>query len=191
MNKKTIVLYGGQFNPIHTAHMLVANEVYHQLQPDKFYFLPSFMAPLKTHDEYLDAKYRIKMINLAINELGFGEICDIELNRGGQSYTYDTIKDFAKNEKNAKIYFIIGTDQYKQLDKWYEIDKLKKLITFVVVNRDVNYQEIEDSMMAIQIPRMDISSSLIRNRVKNKQPINILVPPSIHDYIREEGFYEN
>ncbi|AKC76066.1 nicotinate-nucleotide adenylyltransferase [Staphylococcus sp. EG-SA-6] len=191
MNKKAIVLYGGQFNPIHTAHLLVANEVYHQLKPDKFYFLPSYMAPLKTHDDYLDAKYRIKMIQLAIEELGFGEICQIELERKGQSYTYETLKDIVNNEKDADIYFIIGTDQYKQLDKWYKIEKLKQLITFVIVNRDVNYQEVDESMISVNIPRMDISSSLIRNRVKNKQPINILVPRSIHDYIREEGFYEN
>ncbi len=59
------------------------------------------------------------------------------------------------------------------------------------MNRDVNYQEVDESMISVNIPRMDISSSLIRNRVKNKQPINILVPRSIHDYIREEGFYEN
>ena len=67
------------------------------------------MAPLKTHDDYLDAKYRIKMIQLAIEELGFGEICQIELERKGQSYTYETLKDIVNNEKDADIYFIIGT----------------------------------------------------------------------------------
>ena len=159
------MLYGGQFNPIHTAHLLVANEVYHQLKPDKFYFLPSYMAPLKTHDDYLDAKYRIKMIQLAIEELGFGEICQIELERKGQSYTYETLK-ISLIMKRCDIYFIIGTDQYKQLDKWYKIEKLKQLITFVIVNRDVNYQEVDESMISVNIPRMDISSSLIRNRVK-------------------------
>lgn len=75
-------------------------------------------------------------------------------------------KDIVNNEKDADIYFIIGTDQYKQLDKWYKIEKLKQLITFVIVNRDVNYQEVDESMISVNIPRMDISSSLIRNRVK-------------------------
>ena len=123
------------------------------------------MAPLKTHDDYLDAKYRIKMIQLAIEELGFGEICQIELERKGQSYTYETLK-ISLIMKKMHIYFIIGTDQYKQLDKWYKIEKLKQLITFVIVNRDVNYQEVDESMISVNIPRMDISSSLIRNRVK-------------------------
>ena len=123
------------------------------------------MAPLKTHDDYLDAKYRIKMIQLAIEELGFGEICQIELERKGQSYTYETLKDIVNNEK-MRISISLLEHQYKQLDKWYKIEKLKQLITFVIVNRDVNYQEVDESMISVNIPRMDISSSLIRNRVK-------------------------
>ncbi|MDU4450684.1 MAG: nicotinic acid mononucleotide adenylyltransferase, partial [Staphylococcus lugdunensis] len=61
---KKIVLYGGQFNPIHTAHMVVATEVYHFIQPDHFYFLPSYMSPLKDHKQHLNTKHRIKMIQL-------------------------------------------------------------------------------------------------------------------------------
>ena len=61
---------------------------------------------------------------------------------------------------------LLEQNQYKQLDKWYKIEKLKQLITFVIVNRDVNYQEVDESMISVNIPRMDISSSLIRNRVK-------------------------
>ena len=123
------------------------------------------MAPLKTHDDYLDAKYRIKMIQLAIEELGFGEICQIELERKGQSYTYETLK-ISLIMKRCGYLFHYWNDQYKQLDKWYKIEKLKQLITFVIVNRDVNYQEVDESMISVNIPRMDISSSLIRNRVK-------------------------
>lgn len=189
MKTKKIVLYGGQFNPIHTAHLLVANEVYHAIKPDKFYFLPSYMAPLKKHDDYLDAEYRIEMIRMAIKELNFGEICDAELIRKGQSYTYETIKELVNQEPDAAFYFVIGTDQYNQLHKWYEIKKLKQLITFVIVNRDVDMQEVEDNMISITIPRMDISSSMIRQRIKNNESINILVPRSISNYIREEGFY--
>lgn len=188
---KKIVLYGGQFNPIHTAHMLVANEVYSIIKPDKFYFLPSYMAPLKSHEDYLDAKYRMKMIEMVISELGFGEICEAELQRKGQSYTYDTLKDLVNIEPDAKLYFIIGTDQYEQLDKWYKIEELKQLITFIIVNRGVNHQTVDEDMISVTIPRMDISSSMIRQRVKNKETINVLVPRKVNNYIREEGFYEN
>ncbi|PTE68050.1 nicotinic acid mononucleotide adenylyltransferase [Staphylococcus devriesei] len=188
---KKIVLYGGQFNPIHTAHMLVANEVFSQIKPDKFYFLPSYMAPLKTHEDYLDAKFRIKMIEMVIEELGFGDICYAELERKGQSYTYETLKSLVSDNPNADFYFVIGTDQYKQLDKWYEIDKLKQLITFIIVNRDTDFQEVENNIISINIPRMDISSSMIRERIKNHETINILVSHNVNNYIREEGFYED
>ena len=68
--------------------------------------------------------------------------------------------------KKMRISISLLEHQYKQLDKWYKIEKLKQLITFVIVNRDVNYQEVDESMISVNIPRMDISSSLIRNRVK-------------------------
>ncbi len=189
--KKKIILYGGQFNPIHIAHMMVASEVYHVIKPDEFYFLPSYMSPLKEHSDFLEAPQRIKMIELAIATLGFGKISEEEIERKGQSYTYDTLSSLKKSHPNSEFYFIIGTDQYDQLDKWYNIDELKKLITFIVVNREKDVQSVEEGMISITIPRMDISSSMIRERVKAKQSIQILVPQSVEHYIREEGLYEN
>ncbi len=102
---KKIVLYGGQFNPIHTAHMIVASEVFHELQPDEFYFLPSFMSPLKKHNNFIDVQHRLTMIQMIIDEGRFGDICDDEIKRGGQSYTYDTIKAFKEQHKDSELYF--------------------------------------------------------------------------------------
>lgn len=188
---KKIVLYGGQFNPIHTAHMIVASEVFHELKPDEFYFLPSFMSPLKHHYDFLDVHHRLTMIQLVIDELGFGEICDLEIERGGQSYTYDTIMAFKDLHKESKLYFVIGTDQYDQLEKWYQIEILKELVTFIVVNRDKNVQNVDSNMIAVQIPRIDISSTMIRQRIKAQKTIQVLVPKSVENYIKGEGLYEH
>ncbi|MBE5667333.1 nicotinate-nucleotide adenylyltransferase [Staphylococcus sp. SS251] len=188
---KKIVLYGGQFNPIHTAHMIVASEVFHELKPDEFYFLPSFMSPLKQHHDFLDVHHRLTMIQLVIDELGFGKICDLEIERGGQSYTYDTIKAFKDLHKESKLYFVIGTDQYDQLEKWYQIEILKEIVTFIVVNRGKNVQNVDCNMIAVQIPRVDISSTMIRQRVKAKKSIQVLVPKSVENYIKGEGLYEH
>lgn len=187
---KKVVLYGGQFNPVHIAHMIVASEVFHVIQPDYFYFLPSYMSPLKEHDDFLDAKYRVHMLKLIIKELGFGEISYIDLERQGQSYTYDTMKYLTQTYKDCQFYFVIGTDQYDQLDKWYNIEELKQLVTFVVVNRDKEHQTVEEGMISIQIPRVDVSSSMIRQRIKNNQSIQVIVPHPVERYIKEEGFYE-
>ncbi|HDZ5812778.1 TPA: nicotinate (nicotinamide) nucleotide adenylyltransferase [Staphylococcus aureus] len=188
---KKIVLYGGQFNPIHTAHMIVASEVFHELQPDEFYFLPSFMSPLKKHNNFIDVQHRLTMIQMIIDELGFGDICDDEIKRGGKSYTYDTIKAFKEQHKDSELYFVIGTDQYNQLEKWYQIEYLKEMVTFVVVNRDKNSQNVENAMIAIQIPRVDISSTMIRQRVSEGKSIQVLVPKSVENYIKGEGLYEH
>ena len=90
---------------------------------------------------------------------------------------------------NAQLYFIIGTDQYNQLDKWYKINELKKLVTFIVVNRETDNQNVSKEMISIKIPRIDISSTMIRNRVKMNQSIKVLVPKGVENYIKEEGLY--
>ncbi|MCU5746411.1 nicotinate (nicotinamide) nucleotide adenylyltransferase [Staphylococcus sp. SQ8-PEA] len=187
---KTIVIYGGQFNPIHTAHLLVASEVYHQINPDLFYFLPSYKSPLKAHSRSLNTEHRLNMLKLAIRELGFGEINYLDIEREGESYTYNTIKTIRNQFPHSKIYFIIGTDQYVNLGKWYKIKQLKQMMTFIVVNRDKNQQLVDDDSLAINIPRMDVSSSLIRDRVSNNESIQILVPSSVENYIKEESLYE-
>lgn len=188
---QSIVLYGGQFNPIHTAHMAVASEVYHQLKPDRFLFLPSYMSPLKRHNAELNTSHRLKMLEMATDALGFGEVCLDEIERQGQSYTYDTLKAIKAKHPDAQIYFIIGTDQYDQLDRWYRIDELKQIVTFVVVNRGKEVQEVSEGMIAIKIPRIDISSSLIRQRVQSGEPIQVLVPKQVESYIRRERLYED
>ncbi|PTF62213.1 nicotinic acid mononucleotide adenylyltransferase, partial [Staphylococcus cohnii] len=80
--------------------------------------------------------------------------------------------------------------QYIQLEKWYEIENLKSMVTFVIVNRGKAKQEVSNNMIAINIPRIDISSTLIRERVKQHSNIQTLVPQSVEKYIREEGLYE-
>ena len=128
---------------------------------------------------------------MVIEQLGFGNICYAELERKGQSYTYDTLKALIDQNPYDKFYFVIGSDQYDQLDKWYKIDELKQMIIFIVVNREKNIQKVDENMISISIPRMDISSSMIRQRVKDKKTIDILVPRNVSKYIREEGFYEH
>lgn len=188
---KKIVIYGGQFNPLHTAHELVASEVYHHIQPDKFFFMPSYMSPLKTHQSQIDVKHRIQMVELAIRHLGFGECRLDEIERKGESYTYDTIKALTETHSDYAFYFVIGTDQYNQLDKWYHIDALKQLVTFVVVNREKETQEVEDGMIAISIPRFDISSTMIRERIQQHESIQLLVSKDIETYIKEASLYES
>lgn len=189
---KKLLIYGGQFNPIHIGHMLVASETYHFIKPNKFIFLPSYQSPLKNHKEaYVLEKERLNMLKLAIQDLGFGEIDERELKRKNISYTIDTVKALYDEYSDYQLYFVIGTDQYLKLDKWKQIDELKKMITFIVVNREVDKQEIEKSMLSINIPRIDISSTEIRQRCTHRRSIKMLVTPSIETYIKKGRLYES
>ncbi|WP_239747300.1 nicotinate (nicotinamide) nucleotide adenylyltransferase [Mammaliicoccus sp. G-M30] len=187
-----LVIYGGQFNPIHIGHMLVASESYHFIQPDEFIFLPSYQSPLKEHnDAYLIESERVNMLELAIEYLQFGVVDKREIDRKGTSYTFDTIKEFQSEYPNYQIYFVIGSDQYENLNKWKNIEELKNMLTFVVVNREVDTQDVHEGMLALHIPRIDISSTDIRNRSKNRQSIKMLVTPRIETYIKRGRLYEN
>lgn len=99
-----IVVYGGQFNPIHSGHEMVASEVNATIQPDHFYFMPSFMSPLKKHDELIEVEHRIQMVKLVIENLGFGTLRLDEIERKGQSYTYDTLLNIRQESPDAKLF---------------------------------------------------------------------------------------
>ncbi|SUK13660.1 nicotinate-nucleotide adenylyltransferase [Staphylococcus agnetis] len=184
-----IVIYGGQFNPIHTAHEMVATMVNEAIAPDIFYFLPSYKSPLKVHTDIIDVKHRIEMIQCVIKNLGFGTIRYDELERKGDSYTYDTLKIVQEAHPSAKLYFVIGTDQYEQLAQWYKIDMLRSFVTFIVVNRQPKAVINDESIIQVNIPEMAISSTEIRERRKRGQTIHMWVPLNVEHYIMKEGLY--
>ncbi|WP_428700812.1 nicotinate (nicotinamide) nucleotide adenylyltransferase [Staphylococcus coagulans] len=186
---KKIVIYGGQFNPIHSGHEMVASEVNDQIRPDAFYFIPSYMSPLKTPTGLIDVKHRLKMVELVIQNLGFGTLRLDEIHRKGQSYTYDTLVAIKNEAPDAQLYFVIGTDQYEQLDKWYKIGELKKIVTFIVVNRGYPIQSQSESIQPIDIPNIEISSTEIRDRCKQNKTIHMWVPLNVEQYIFKEGLY--
>ncbi|MBI5975772.1 nicotinate (nicotinamide) nucleotide adenylyltransferase [Staphylococcus canis] len=184
-----VVVYGGHFNPIHSAHEMIISEVNDRINPDYFYIVPSYISPLKKASDPLNTKHRIKMVELVVENLGFGTVYLNEIERKGQSYTYDTMVDIKQKHPNAKLFFVIGTDQFKQLDQWYKIEALKALVTFIVVNRGETHTFKCNNMLAIEIPEMAISSTEIRKRRQNNQSIHMWVPLNVEQYITEEDLY--
>lgn len=183
-----LVMYGGSFDPVHIGHVIVANEVYHQLRPDHFLFVPARQNPLKSKTTIASDAQRVRMLELCIDELKFGEVSTLELERQGQSYTYDTIMELRK--RDTDIIVVIGTDQYEQLDKWYKIEKLKQLCTFVIVNRGVDSQH-DIEFKTINIPRIDVSSTMLRERLNRGQTTSFWILKNVASYIRKERLYES
>jgi nicotinate-nucleotide adenylyltransferase len=189
--KQKIGIMGGTFNPIHNGHLFIADQVQHQLGLEKIYFMPDYIPPHVDHKSAISAEHRVKMVQMAIaNNTNF-RLETIEIDRKGTSYTYDTICELKQLHPQAEFYFIIGGDMVAYLPKWYRINELLKLVQFVGVQR-ANYPIISPyPVIWVDITRLDISSTLIRNLVQSQRSIRYLVPETVFQYIKEHQLYES
>jgi len=186
---KRVGILGGTFDPPHIGHFIVAHQVQHALQLDEIRFMPNHIPPHKNRNFDTNVKDRLEMLTRAIHGQPCFKIEMIELEREGPSYTYDTMVLLTNKEKDVEFYFIIGADMIEYLSKWYKIDELIKMVTFIGVNRPHYHAETSYPVRLIEIPSIDVSSTMVRNMIKNKVPINYLVPDNVIQYIKKKGLY--
>lgn len=189
MNVRRIGLFGGTFNPPHMAHLLMANEVAEKLQLDEVRFMPNAVPPHKLKQGDATAQQRLEMTRRAIADNAKFVLEPFEIERGGVSYSYETMLQLTKREPDVQFYFIIGGDSIDELHTWYQIDELVKLVRFVGVGRPGYLSESVYDVERVEAPLMDLSSTLIRDRLKNKTTVTYLLPEAVEQYIREEGLY--
>lgn len=187
---KNIGILGGTFDPIHNGHLLIANEVLACLHLDEIWFLPNYEPPHKEKTNFISNEERLKMLRLATMDQPFFRIEPIELERPGPSYTYDTIKLLIEMYPEARFYFIIGGDMIEYLPKWYKIEELIRLVTFVGVERRKFSSETKYPIIYVDIPKFDVSSSMIRERIKEGKTLKYLLPDEIIHYLKEKKLYE-
>lgn len=188
-NRKRIGILGGTFNPIHNGHLIIAEQVRDQLGLDRVYFMPDANPPHVDQKFAIDAKDRVAMINLAITgNLGFA-IEMTEILRGGVSYSYETMVELTRRHPENQYYFIIGGDMVSYLPKWHRIDDLVKLVSFVGVKRDGYTPASKYPIIWVDVPYIDISSTLIRSKIRQHQSIRYLVPDAVLKYIKEHQLY--
>lgn len=196
---KRIGVYGGTFNPIHTAHLITAEEVCGQMHLDRMLFVPSANHPLKESDRLVDASTRLEMVNMAIAGNEKFECSDIEIRQpaGSKSYTVNTLmllRDCYKNQQ-VKFYLVIGMDNLTELHKWKEPEKLFLLSEVVVINRpgyfikDVD-NEFSRQVTFVPVTNIDISSTDIRNRIGENRSVKYLIPEAVENYIYEHNLYK-
>lgn len=188
---RRIGIYGGTFNPVHNAHLLVADQVGHALCLNKVKLMPDAVPPHVDHKSAISGKLRLQMLQLAVADNPLLGVEDSELRRGGVSYTYDTMKTFTDQHPDTDYYFIIGGDMVDYLDRWYRIDDLVKLprFHFVGVRRPHAKNETNYPVVWVDVPEMDISSHDIRARIRHGQSINYLVPAEVAAFIKEHHLY--
>lgn len=186
-----IALLGGTFNPIHIGHLILAQEAWHQLELDKVVFVPAYMPPHKQIDGAVAPGDRLNMVCLALEGVPYCAISTCEIDQRKVCYTIDTIRYFKKNS-DEEYFFIAGADAAEDISSWKDHDALLDETKFVIATRgDVKKDRSrEKRFINIDIPRIDISSSSIRERIRLEQPIDFFVPRKVLLYIRNKGLYK-
>jgi nicotinate-nucleotide adenylyltransferase len=186
MTSKKIGIFGGTFDPIHHAHLILARDALEALDLEKVIFVPAAASPHKLDQQLAPPEVRLEMLRAAIeNEPGF-EFDPMELQRSAPSYAVETIETVRRSEPEAELFYLIGEDNVGRLDTWHRFSELSNMVQFVVLER--SGEKIEHPYRAIR-RHLDISATNIRNRVATGRSIRYLVPPAVEAIIRDRQLY--
>ena len=187
-----IGLLGGSFDPVHLGHLLVAQAAREELQLSRLFFIPAAQSPFKPGRPLAPAEQRLRLLRLALAGQTDCEIDEQELNRGGVSYTIDTLRNYVRRFPGAQLFYLMGADHVPQLPKWRDANELARLVEFVVLRRP---GQVPAPLPApfrgralVGFP-LGVSSSQIRERVKAGLPIDLLVGPAVAEAIRNNRLY--
>ena len=202
-DKKAIGIMGGTFDPIHYGHLVAAEAARNEFALDIVYFVPSAHPPHKEEERVSDIEHRYLMTFLSITGNRYFDISDVEMARPGKSYAYDTVKWFKRKYPDFEIYFITGADAIKEIITWHRVEELLDLCYFVAATRpgydleklkenELRFLPAEylERILLIEIPALAISSTDIRNRVRENKPIKYLLPDQVEDYIFKKNLYQ-
>ena len=187
--RKRVGILGGTFNPPHIGHLIIAQQAGEQLGLDKVMFMPDAKPPHVDEKPSIAGKHREEMVRRAIANNPLFDIETIELERGGKSYTVDTMRELSEKNPDTDYYFIIGADMANYLPKWREIEELVELVQFVGVSRPGYPKTSEYPIIWVDSPEVAISSTKIREMVKTGQSLRYILPEDVITYIEEEGLY--
>ena len=188
MNKVGII--GGTFDPPHLGHLLIANDVRQKLALNEIWFMPNHIPPHKQVADITPTEIRVEMLKAAVESNASFRVETIELDREGPSYTYDTMVLLRERNPNTSFYFIIGADMVEYLPKWYNIEKLLEIVTFVGVKRPGYSFASVYHVLEVETPQLSISSTMIRKRVREGWTSQYLVPERVKGIIEEKHLYE-
>ena len=196
-----IGIYGGTFAPVHNGHVKAAKAFMEQMKLDYLFVIPTYLPPHKQVDGSDDPLYRLRMCELAFEGIDGVVISDVEIQRGGKSYTYDTLMELSRPD--ARLFLLCGTDMVLTFDKWYRFEDIFKLCYPTYVRRENDpiigqrivtkigeyYQKYGVMFRKIVTEPLILSSSDVRRAVREGRDISTLVPPGVEEFIRKNGLY--
>jgi nicotinate-nucleotide adenylyltransferase len=190
-------IYGGTFDPIHVGHLLLARDALEQCKLDAVLFVPCAQSPLKSHRALAGATQRVSMLKQALRSEPRFWLSRCELDRPAPSYSIDTAREIHEAFPHARLFWLLGQDQWAQIDQWHQPDELRRLVHFIRFPRldgEGKPAPAKRSGPVLDLPhprRVDISATEIRRRVKSRLPIDHLVPAAVAAHIRRRGLYRS
>jgi nicotinate-nucleotide adenylyltransferase len=192
-------ILGGTFNPPHVGHLVMVQEALDQLDLDRVLLMPTARPPHKETPSDPGAAVRLELCELAVAAAERVTVCDLEIARGGASYTVDTLRALHDRVPEHALTFIVGGDIAYSLPSWREPETVLGLARLAVAERDdLRREDIAhrleplhsgDRVVFFDMPRIDVSSSAIRDRIAEGRPIRYLVPDPVVEAIRERRLY--
>ena len=192
-------ILGGVFNPPHIGHLICAQEALVQLELDRLVLMPVGEAPHREVEDDPGAAVRAELCELVAAGDQRIEVSRLELEREGPSYTVDTLRQWRERSPDDELYWLMGADQACSLPSWHEPEEVLSLATIGVVERTGWHREEVTIRLArlkggerlvfFDMPRIDVSSSMVRRRVASGKPIRYLVPDAVADVVAQRGLY--
>jgi nicotinate-nucleotide adenylyltransferase len=185
-------LFGGSFDPVHLGHLLVAQAAREELELGRLFFIPVAQSPFKPDRRPTPAKERLRLLRLALAGETWCEVDEQEIQRGGVSYTIDTVRDYTRRFPGARLFYLIGADHPPLLPQWRAAEELARLAEFVVIPRpgqgEAPFPAPFRGRQLTGFP-LGVSSSQIRARVKAGLSVEHLVPQAVAEAIRNNRLY--
>ena len=194
-------ILGGTFDPVHTGHLILAQEVAWRLRLDEVWFMPTGLPWMKRDEPISAREHRQAMVELAIEGHPVFRLSTAELDRPGETYTADTLEDLRAGQMAAdELLFVMGVDTLHTMHRWKDPRRVLELARLVVALRPghdpIDLQALTaldpaapERVMAVHMPLIEISGTELRRRVSHGEPVRYLVPDAVADYIERHGLY--
>ena len=190
---------GGTFDPVHLGHLVLAERAREQLQLSRVLWVPAGDPWRKTRRSVTPAKHRLALVRLAIEGQPAFVLCPLEVERGGPSYSVDTLEELNRQHPGAQLFFLLGLDAVEDLPNWREPERLIRLATVAAVprgGRRLSKAELDRLLPGlgrrvvwVEMPRIDISATELRRRAGRGETLRYLVPEAVASYIRRQRLY--